>query len=147
MGKRLHHINLRKMKQQHTIRTLPAAWLFLKSETELTEEERLFVSEMLNSSAEIRQAVAVTKRFQEMVRERNIGWLEEWLLEAEKIGTKWKNFVKGLRQDYKAVAAALTTVWSNGQTEGQVNRLKFLKRQMYGRAKFDLLRARVLYRG
>jgi transposase len=124
-----------------------AAWLFLKSETELIEEERLFVGEMLKSSVEIRQAVAVTKKFQEMVKKRNIEWLEEWLLEAEKIGTKWKNFVKGLRQDYKAVAAALTTVWSNGQVEGQVNRLKFLKRQMYGRAKFDLLRARVLYRG
>jgi len=124
-----------------------AAWLFLKSETELTEEERLFVGEMLKSSVEIRQAVAVTKRFQEMVKSRNMEWLEEWLLEAEKIGTKWKNFVKGLRQDCKAVTAALTTVWSNGQTEGQVNRLKFLKRQMYGRAKFDLLRARVLYRG
>jgi transposase len=124
-----------------------AAWLFLKNEKELTDEERLFVSELLKSSAEIRQAVAATKRFQEMVKSRNIEWLEEWLLEAEKIGTKWKSFVKGLRHDLKAVRAALTTVWSNGQTEGQVNRLKFLKRQMYGRAKFDLLRARVLYRG
>ena len=124
-----------------------AAWLFLKSETGLTEEERLFVSEMLQSSVEIRAAVTVTRKFQEMVRARKTEWLEEWLSEAEKIGTKWKNFVKGLRHDLKAVRAALTTVWSNGQTEGQVNRLKFLKRQMYGRAKFDLLRARVLYRG
>ena len=123
------------------------AWLFLKNEKELTDEERLFVGELLKSSAEIRQAVAATKRFQEMVKSRNIGWLKEWLLETEKIGTKWRNFVKGLRHDLKAVRAALTTVWSNGQTEGQVNRLKFLKRQMYGRAKFDLLRARVLYRG
>lgn len=127
--------------------TRRVAWLFLKSETELTEEERLFVGEMLKCSAEIRQAVTVTKKFREMVRERKIEWLEEWLLEAEKIGTKWKNFGTGLRHDLKAVKAALTTDWSNGQTEGQVNRLKFLKRQMYGRAKFDLLRARVLYRG
>jgi transposase len=124
-----------------------AAWLFLKNEKELTDEERLFVGELLKSSAEIRQAVAATKRFQEMVKSRSIGRLEEWLLEAEKIGTKWKNFVKGLRHDLKAVTAALTSEWSNGQTEGQVNRLKSLKRQMYGRAKFDLLRARVLYRG
>jgi transposase len=131
--------------------TLPsarrAAWMLLKNEEELTDEECLFVGELLKSSAEIKQAVALTKKFQEMVRERKIELLEEWFSEAEKIGTKWKNFVKGLRQDLKAVRAALTTDWSNGQGEGQVNRLKFLKRQMYGRAKFDLLRARVLYRG
>lgn len=131
--------------------TLPsarrAAWLFLKNEEELTDEERLFVGEMLQSSAEIKQAVALTRKFQELVKKRKIELLEEWLSEAEKLGTKWKNFAKGLRQDFKAVTAALTSEWSNGQTEGEVNRLKFLKRQTYGRAKFDLLRARVLYRG
>ena len=51
-----------------------------------------------------------------------------------------------LRQDYAAVAAALTHEWSAGQTEGQVTRLKLLKWQMYGRANFDLLRRRVLHR-
>lgn len=55
-----------------------------------------------------------------------------------------ETFAMGLRQDAAAVRAALETVWSNGQTEGQVNRLKLIKRQMYGRAKFDLLRLRVL---
>ena len=54
------------------------------------------------------------------------------------------NFVAGLRQDYQAVKAALHYEWSNGQTEGQVTRLKMIKRQMYGRANFDLLRIRVL---
>ena len=48
-------------------------------------------------------------------------------------------FAKGLRQDLAAVRNAVTMEWSNGQTEGQVNRLKMLKRQMYGRANFDLL--------
>ncbi len=55
------------------------------------------------------------------------------------------NFATGIRHDYAAVRAALATRWSNGQTEGQVNRLKYLKRQMYGRANFDLLRQRVLH--
>lgn len=77
----LHRTSLPAIKM-----TLPsarrAAWLFLKRETELTDEERLFVGEMLNASAEIRQALAVTKRFQEMVKNRNIEWLEEWLSEA-----------------------------------------------------------------
>jgi transposase len=56
-----------------------------------------------------------------------------------------QHFALGIRQDYAAVRAALELPWSNGQTEGQVNRLKFIKRQMYGRAHFDLLRLRVLY--
>ena len=53
-------------------------------------------------------------------------------------------FVDGLKKDIAAVTAAVDTDWSNGQTEGQINRLKTIKRQMYGRANFDLLRKRVL---
>ena len=56
-----------------------------------------------------------------------------------------RSFAAGIRRDRAAVDAALSSVWSNGQTEGQVNRLKALKRQMYGRAKLDLLRKRFLY--
>jgi transposase len=52
-----------------------------------------------------------------------------------------------LKRDYEAVKAALSVPWSNGQVEGQINRLKFIKRQMYGRAHFDLLRLRVLNTG
>ncbi len=55
------------------------------------------------------------------------------------------HYASGLDRDQEAVLAALTLEWSNGQTEGQVNRLKTLKRQMYGRANFDLLRKRVLH--
>lgn len=123
-----------------------AAWLFLKNEDELIAEEQIFVREMLKVES-IARAVAATKRFQELVRIRDAAAFDEWLSETETLSPKHKNFVKGLRQDYAAVRAALETDWSNGQTEGQVNRLKLLKRQMYGRAKFDLLRARVLYRG
>ena len=57
-----------------------------------------------------------------------------------------KSFANGLRSDLAAVRNALSMPWSNGQVEGQINRLKFIKRQMYGRAKLDLLRKRVLYR-
>ena len=55
-----------------------------------------------------------------------------------------RTFAKGLQEDQDAVRAALSHEWSNGQVEGQVNRLKTLKRQMFGRAKFDLLRRRFL---
>ncbi len=57
-----------------------------------------------------------------------------------------KNFTEGLQQDQAAVQAALLLPWSNGQVEGQINRLKLIKRQMYGRANLDLLRLKVLYR-
>ncbi|GAC1552513.1 MAG: hypothetical protein NVS2B7_28510 [Herpetosiphon sp.] len=56
-----------------------------------------------------------------------------------------RQFAASLQRDYAAVRAGLSEVWSNGQLEGQVNRLKLLKRQMFGRAKFDLLRTRVLH--
>jgi transposase len=55
-----------------------------------------------------------------------------------------RGFAIGLRRDWAAVSAALELPWSNGQTEGQVNKLKLLKRQMYGRASFELLRRRCL---
>ncbi len=55
-----------------------------------------------------------------------------------------KSFVSGIVQDHAAVKAALTESWSNGQTEGQKTKLKLVKRQMYGRAGIDLLKARLL---
>jgi len=73
--------------------------------------------------------------------------LEEWMEKALQSGVgEFHNFVEKLRQDQAAVQAGLTMQWNNGVVEGHVNRLKCIKRAMYGRAKFDLLRQRVLYR-
>jgi transposase len=71
--------------------------------------------------------------------------LDDWLDKAKisAIG-EIKSFARGLEQDKSAVQAAIKYDWSQGQVEGQVNRLKLIKRQMYGRAKFDLLKARVI---
>ena len=55
-----------------------------------------------------------------------------------------ERFANGIQKDAAAVLGAMTSPWSNGQVEGQVTRVKLIKRQMYGRAKFDLLRARIL---
>lgn len=80
-----------------------------------------------------------------MIRKRQNDHLEEWLKRCSNFPAKeLRNFVHGLKRDEAAVEAALVQPWSNGQVEGHVNRLKFYKRQMYGRAKFDLLRIRVL---
>jgi hypothetical protein len=71
--------------------------------------------------------------------------LKTWLADAGACGVPViETFAAGLQGDSGAINAALTTAWSNGQTEGQVNRLKLIKRQMFGHASFDLLRRRVL---
>ena len=56
-----------------------------------------------------------------------------------------QRFAAGLEADLSAVRPAFSSPWSSGQVEGQINRLKYLKRQMYGRAKLDLMRIRVLH--
>jgi transposase len=81
-----------------------------------------------------------------MVREKRPEHLDSWLVacRTSRIAAL-ATFGEGLSHDYAAVRAALAEPWSSGQAEGQINRLKMLKRQMYGRAGFDLLRTRVLY--
>jgi transposase len=81
-------------------------------------------------------------RFHGMVQRRQSSELPAWIEEAT--GTALGSFANGLRADQDAVAAALSEPWSNGQTEGQITKLKLVKRQMYGRAKLDLLRARLV---
>ena len=95
---------------------------------------------------EVRIVAEIAQRFTHMVRERTSTDLDSWLADCLTCGIQdVVNFAKGIGQDYQAVRLALEKPWSNGQTEGQVNRLKLLKRQMYGRAKLDLLRCRMLY--
>ena len=77
-----------------------------------------------------------------MVRNGTAGDLTAWLDEAAT--SEIASFTRGLAADQAAVVAALTEPWSNGQTEGQINRLKTLKRQKYGRANIELLKARLV---
>lgn len=91
----------------------------------------------------LEEARALGDRFVHLLQEGNAADLDSWLVAAE--ASELRSFAAGIRRDYAAVLAAITTTWSNGQVEGQVHRLKLVKRTMYGRAKFDLLRARVLH--
>lgn len=84
-------------------------------------------------------------RFQAMIRQRRSADLKPWLQDAA--SSLLASFANGLQADESAVAAALVEPWSNGQTEGQITKLKLVKRQMYGRANLDLLRARLLGAG
>ncbi len=81
-----------------------------------------------------------------LLRERQAEALDSWLKRAkESQVTELISFVNGISRDYAAVRAACSLPWSNGMVEGHVNRLKFLKRQMFGRAHLDLLRVKVLH--
>jgi transposase len=142
---------IRRMHGVPEVRT-PAprmvAWWLLLDEGKLKDEERAFVAQITSRGPEIRTAQKLAREFQRLLRSRDEPKMDAWFKAVEGSNVvEFKNFAKGLRRDEAAVRAAMKTDWSNGQTEGQVNRLKLLKRQMYGRAKFDLLRARVLYAG
>ncbi|WP_416384480.1 transposase [Roseibium aggregatum] len=80
--------------------------------------------------------------FQSMIRSKTARRLDDWL-EAAK-NSLVGSFANGVEKDIDAVRNAIISPWSNGQTEGQITRLKLIKRQMYGRAKLDLLQARLI---
>ena len=122
-------------------------WLLLKTKEKLTEEETDFRQKVLENSNEIKQGLGLLNKFRTMVREKQADRYEEWHQEVRNRSLiEFENFAKGLRRDNEAIKNALSEKWSNGQVEGQVNRLKFIKRQMYGGANFDLLKVRVLHR-
>ena len=83
--------------------------------------------------------------FRSLLRAGKLAALRRWMKRAQKTGIyALTRFVRTLQQDLRAVEAAVTKPWSNGPVEGHINRLKTLKRQMYGRAGVKLLRARLL---
>jgi transposase len=125
--------------------------LLVRPETR-SRDQQAAVGQLRALHPELDQAISLLQRFAELVRMRGGGGgggggLDPWLDAAASSGlTEMETFVTKLRQDHAAVLAGLTLPWSQGQTEGQITRLKLLKRSMYGRAKFDLLRQRVLAR-
>src|SRR5437016_88550 len=90
---------------------------------------------LLAAGEEVAKVTALAIKFQEIVRERKAEQLKDWLAEAQASGiTELVGFASGIVQDQAAVEAALRYEWSNGQVEGRVNRIKAIKRAMYGRA-------------
>ncbi len=95
---------------------------------------------------DLRTVYLLSQEFVSMLKERQVEALNGWLMRAKACHvTELGSFVNGIRRDYAAVRAAFSSEWSNGITEGHVNRLKFLKRQMFGRAHLELLRVKVLH--
>ncbi len=122
-----------------------ATWLLLRERKELEEEQRKFVEKFFEMCPAAKVVQTLAQGFNEIVRSRQAGQLETWLKAAITSQIpEMKSFVNGVERDKEAVKAALTHEWSQGQVEGQINRLKMIKRGMFGRAKLDLLKARVL---
>jgi transposase len=121
-------------------------WLLLPPERR-TDRQQVYLTRLLQECSAIQTGAALAQDFGCLLRAREVDALEPWLVRAEASGlAEFQACAVSVRQDRPAVEAALTTTWNNGQTEGQVTKLKLVKRQMFGRAKVDLLRRRVLYR-
>ena len=117
----------------------------LLKRAEKREAEEQSRVERLRACPSFQEALGLAESFVALVRKQATYSFTDWLAEVEQSGcVELVGFAGGLRQDEAAVRAALTTPWSNGPVEGQVNRLKVIKRQMYGRAGLRLLRARVV---
>jgi transposase len=121
-----------------------ATWTLMRPD-ELTDEEKPVAELLRKLSPEVGRAQELALNFIGLVKERRADDLRGWLVEAQRSAVaEFVTFANGLTADIQAVRAALEYEWSNGQVEGQVHRLKLIKRQMYGRGKPNLLRARVL---
>ena len=124
-----------------------AAWLFVCNPRKLTLRQVWQLEPLRVQDEALARAYQLGQDFRAMVANRQVGVLPRWLQEAQQSGiAELRSLAAGIYRDYDAVRAALSSEYSNGQTEGQVNRLKLIKRQAYGRAQFDLLRLRVLHR-
>jgi transposase len=111
-----------------------------------SEAESRALAQLPGVHPDVGTTVSFTERFVEIVRFRQGAKLDKWLSDAEASGVREiQEFARKVRQDEAAVRAGCTLEWSNEQTEGQITRIKAIKRQMYGRAKFDLLRRRALH--
>jgi transposase len=122
-----------------------AAWLLIRRPEALKEDEHDLLKQLIESCSDAAKAYALAQSFTQMVRDRDEGAVDRWLEAVEESGLQeLRSFAAGLRRDEAAVRAGLSLPWSQGQVEGQVNRLKLIKRSGYGRANFDLLRQRVL---
>ena len=122
------------------------ARLLTMAPDKLDAQEAVFLGHLAEMAPDLARAGALATGFAALVRnapdESSGPALEAWLASAR--GTALDAFVRGIDRDRDAVLAALVEPWSTGPVEGQINRLKTIKRQMYGRAGYDLLRKRVL---
>jgi hypothetical protein len=121
-----------------------ASWI-LTPPGKLDDADRAALTQITARCEELKTTRALVRDFADMLCHRHGEHAEAWASEAESSPvSELRGFAKGLRRDWAAVTAGLTVPYNSGPVEGHVNRIKMIKRQMYGRAKPDLLRKRVL---
>ena len=117
----------------------------LRRETKRTAVEAQQLAQLREQQAEVTEAIALAQACTPLVRQRQPASLDPWLQRASTSTVEaLRRFAAGLYEDYAAVKAGVTLPWSTGPVEGHINRLKMLKRQMFGRAHLDLLSRRFL---
>ena len=120
-----------------------ATWLVLRRAAKRTDAESQQLTQLHAQSAEVAEAIDLVQDFATLVRQRQPAQLDPWLERAASRALEaLQRFAHGLRDDYAAVKAGVTLPWSSGPVEGHINRLKMLNRQMFGRARLDLLSCR-----
>jgi transposase len=121
------------------------AWLLVLAPEKLTDHDAAMLRHIQQEEA-IQHCYDPAQEFRGLLQTRSTERLDAWLeTAAHSTLPKVRTFTRALRAEYAFLRAALEHEWSSGQTEGQITRLKFIKRQMYGRASFELLRQKVLY--
>jgi transposase len=108
----------------------------------LTRAETVTVAAIEAGAPNLVEAREINAEFHLMIRRKAEAGLTRWIERAR--ASLAASFANGVAEDEAAVRAAITSAWSNGQTEGQITRLKLVRRQMYGRGKIDLLQARLI---
>nr|WP_276605570.1 transposase [Deinococcus sp. Arct2-2] len=120
-------------------------WLLLRRDEQFRERDRLLFDKLKEKCPHLEALRQLAQGFRQLMPGGTEADLDAWLRAARKSGFQdVRTFAIGLTRERAALLAAVTLPWSNGPTEGVVNRIKLVKRQMYGRGSFELLRKRVL---
>jgi transposase len=130
-------------RQLHKVPTARAiARMMTTARAHLSRADAVTIAAIETGVPALVEARCLIERFHTMIRNKIAADLDPWTADAS--ASLIASFANGIKRDKAAVYAAITEPWSNGQTEGQITKLKLVKRQMYGRAKLDLLQARLI---
>ena len=121
-------------------------WLVLKPQNQLSDADRQELQSFLGANPQLARGHQLKESFQQILAQGDLEGLDGWREQAASSGLgPFQSLAWGMGKDYQAIQLALTTRWSNAQCEGQICRVKLIKRLGYGRAKLDLLRHRILH--
>ena len=138
--RRAHKVSNQQLQKVPSARTI--ARLMTVKRDHMNKADTVTVAAIQAGVPSLVEAHALIERFHAMIRKKEADQLDPWIAEAS--GSLVSSFATGVARDKAAVRAAIVEPWSNGQVEAQITKLKLVKRQMYGRAKLDLLQARLL---